>query len=147
MIFKHWTLLAKTWTVFNFLTDVLFLSSASLFDIEIFSNKKYLVQTMCSHSFFVLQQRDKSPESTEIRRISVDLYANPSLFTVYAAVRQTVLEQCMNEATHIYHQSVSPTTDSDSDEDSEEKSKELAIKLPKVYWFKKKEIKNLPVYP
>lgn len=79
------------------------------------------------------QQRDKSPESTEIRRISVDLYANPSLFTVYAAVRQTVLEQCMNEATHIYHQSISPTTDSDSDEDGEEKSKELAIKLPKVW--------------
>lgn len=78
------------------------------------------------------KQRDKSPESTEIRRISVDLYANPSLFTVYAAVRQTVLEQCMNEATHIYHQSISPTTDSDSDEDGEEKSKELAIKLPKI---------------
>lgn len=82
---------------------------------------------------FFTQQRDKSPESTEIRQISVDLYANPSLFTVYAAVRQTVLEQCMNEATHIYHQSISPTTDSDSDEDGEEKSKELAIKLPKVW--------------
>ncbi|XP_062580615.1 E3 ubiquitin-protein ligase MYCBP2-like [Saccostrea cucullata] len=78
------------------------------------------------------KQRDKSPESTEIHRISVDLYANPSLFTVYAAVRQTVLEQCMNEATQIYHESVSPATDSDSDEEGEEKSKELAIKLPKI---------------
>lgn len=80
----------------------------------------------------IFLQRDKSPEATDTTPPTLEICGNPSLFTVYSTVRQSILEQCMKEATKIYNQSQSLPSDSDSDEEREEKSKEATIKLPKV---------------
>ena len=90
------------------------------------------------HIFFYMSvislflQRDKSPDPTDSAPPSLEICVNPSMFTVYSTVRQSILEQCMKEATQIYHQSQSLPSDSDSDDDREDKNKEGPIKLPKV---------------
>ncbi|VDH90727.1 E3 ubiquitin-protein ligase MYCBP2, partial [Mytilus galloprovincialis] len=77
-------------------------------------------------------KRDKSPETSESAPPTLEICGNPSMFTVYSTVRQSILEQCMKEATQIYHQSQSLPSDSETDEEREEKSREGPIKLPKI---------------
>lgn len=67
-------------------------------------------------------KRDKSPEVTETSPPTLEICGNPSQFTVYSTVRQSILEQCMKEASQIYHQSQSIPSDSDTDEEREEKN-------------------------
>ncbi|XP_069130438.1 LOW QUALITY PROTEIN: E3 ubiquitin-protein ligase MYCBP2-like [Argopecten irradians] len=78
------------------------------------------------------QKRDKSPENTDNPVPNLDVSLNPSVFNVYSAVRQAVLERCMKEASQIYHHSVTAQSDSDSDDTGDEKGKEATIKIPKI---------------
>ncbi|KAL3880398.1 hypothetical protein ACJMK2_032642, partial [Sinanodonta woodiana] len=78
------------------------------------------------------QKREKSPEIKEAHAPNIELCGNASVFNVYSAVRQALLERCMKEATRVYQQSMGQNSDSDSEGDTDEKFREAIIKLPKI---------------
>ena len=83
---------------------------------------------MCSYL-----QRDKSPEHVDQQPPNLELAGNPSAFSVFASVRQVVLESEMKEASRVYMQSISAAvSDSECEEEAEDKLREAIMKMPKV---------------
>ena len=78
-------------------------------------------------------QRDESQEEVpETPVTNLELHGNPSPFTVYALVRQALLEKCMKEATKVYQRSSASLSDSEAEEDGEERGKDGVVRIPKV---------------
>ncbi|XP_052283534.1 E3 ubiquitin-protein ligase MYCBP2-like isoform X2 [Dreissena polymorpha] len=78
-------------------------------------------------------KRDESQEEVpETPVTNLELHGNPSPFTVYALVRQALLEKCMKEATKVYQRSSASLSDSEAEEDGEERGKDGVVRIPKV---------------
>ncbi|XP_074650729.1 E3 ubiquitin-protein ligase MYCBP2-like [Tubulanus polymorphus] len=77
-------------------------------------------------------KRDKSPENAEFHPPHIELHENPSAFSVYASIKQLVLEQQTKETRQTFVVAHSAQiSDGDSDED-EEKTKDPQITIPKI---------------
>ena len=85
---------------------------------------------------FCIFQREKSPERWESQQPTLELHSNPSGFSVYAIVRQSVLEEQIKETAQVFLQACNgPQSDTESDEDSEEKTRDGLFRIPKVGEF------------